>query len=284
SVWGLVVAALCVALNGFFVAAEFALVKVRATQLRSRARKGDRKAIIAETIVGRLDRYLSVTQFGITLASLGLGWIGEPAVAAVLDRAVVPRPGGPPPPRPADRGRSDRLRDPDLRARASGRARPEARRHPAVRGHGAGRGDPPPGRLSHVLSRVVAPRALVRAHLAGGGPLARRRQRRGPFQSGRDPLDPRGERGAVAPGARPYRALRASHALLAADRAPLDGAARRCGIAADPDRGHRGRRVRPVAPVFAHLVDERTLARRPGRVPLREGLSPPRGRPGAPRS
>jgi CBS domain containing-hemolysin-like protein len=88
-VWGLVVAALCVALNGFFVAAEFALVKVRATQLRSRARKGDKKAIVAETIVGRLDRYLSVTQFGITLASLGLGWIGEPALAQLLDRAAV---------------------------------------------------------------------------------------------------------------------------------------------------------------------------------------------------
>jgi CBS domain containing-hemolysin-like protein len=87
-VWGLVVAALCVALNGFFVAAEFALVKVRATQLRSRARKGDKKAIVAESIVGRLDRYLSVTQLGITLASLGLGWVGEPAVAALLDRAA----------------------------------------------------------------------------------------------------------------------------------------------------------------------------------------------------
>jgi CBS domain containing-hemolysin-like protein len=85
-VLGLIVAALCVALNGFFVAAEFALVKVRATQLHSRARKGDRKARVAQSIVGRLDRYLSVTQFGITLASLGLGWIGEPAVAAVLDR------------------------------------------------------------------------------------------------------------------------------------------------------------------------------------------------------
>jgi CBS domain containing-hemolysin-like protein len=94
-VWGLVVAALCVALNGFFVAAEFALVKVRATQLRSRARKGDRKAIVAESIVSRLDRYLSVTQFGITLASLGLGWIGEPAMAAVLDRAVLSRTGVP---------------------------------------------------------------------------------------------------------------------------------------------------------------------------------------------
>jgi CBS domain containing-hemolysin-like protein len=97
-VWGLLVAGLCVALNGFFVAAEFALVKVRATQLRSRARKGDRKAIVAESIVGRLDRYLSVTQFGITLASLGLGWIGEPAMAAVLDRAVLSRTGAPAPP------------------------------------------------------------------------------------------------------------------------------------------------------------------------------------------
>jgi CBS domain containing-hemolysin-like protein len=93
----LVVAALCVALNGFFVAAEFALVKVRATQLRSRARKGDRKAIVAESIVGRLDRYLSVTQFGITLASLGLGWIGEPAMASVLDTAVLSRFGEPAP-------------------------------------------------------------------------------------------------------------------------------------------------------------------------------------------
>jgi CBS domain containing-hemolysin-like protein len=87
-VWGLVVAALCVALNGFFVAAEFALVKVRATQLRPRARRGDQKAILAESIVGRLDRYLSVTQFGITLASLGLGWIGEPALASLLDQML----------------------------------------------------------------------------------------------------------------------------------------------------------------------------------------------------
>jgi CBS domain containing-hemolysin-like protein len=97
SVWGLVVAALCVALNGFFVAAEFALVKVRATQLRSRARKGDRKAIVAESIVSRLDRYLSVTQFGITLASLGLGWIGEPAMSAVLQRVVTSRMADPAP-------------------------------------------------------------------------------------------------------------------------------------------------------------------------------------------
>jgi CBS domain containing-hemolysin-like protein len=94
-VWGLVVAALCIALNGFFVAAEFALVKVRATQLRSRARHGDHKAIVAQTIVGRLDRYLSVTQFGITLASLVLGWVGEPALSSLLDRAGVALMGAP---------------------------------------------------------------------------------------------------------------------------------------------------------------------------------------------
>jgi magnesium and cobalt exporter, CNNM family len=82
---GLVVAALCIVLNGFFVAAEFAMVKVRATSLRARARRGDARAKVAQAVVGRLDRYLSVTQFGITLASLGLGWIGEPALARIGD-------------------------------------------------------------------------------------------------------------------------------------------------------------------------------------------------------
>ncbi len=81
---GLALAALFIALNGFFVAAEFALVKVRATQLGPRAKRGERAAIIAQQITSRLDRYLSTTQLGITLASLGLGWIGEPAVASYL--------------------------------------------------------------------------------------------------------------------------------------------------------------------------------------------------------
>ncbi|MDP9001224.1 MAG: hemolysin family protein [Myxococcota bacterium] len=93
--WGLFVAVFCIALNGFFVAAEFAVVKVRATQLRARARSGDKKAMVAITIVGRLDRYLSVTQFGITLASLGLGWIGEPALSTMLDRLGVSLTGAP---------------------------------------------------------------------------------------------------------------------------------------------------------------------------------------------
>src|ERR1700737_1887831 len=86
---GLVVAALFIALNGFFVAAEFALVKVRATQLHHRVRKGEKRAIVAAAVISRLDRYLSVTQFGITLASLGLGWIGEPAAAELVTRGAT---------------------------------------------------------------------------------------------------------------------------------------------------------------------------------------------------
>ncbi len=82
---GLLVAALCIVLNGFFVAAEFAMVKVRATQMHSRARRGEKKAIVAQSIISRLDRYLSVTQLGVTLASLGLGWVGEPAIAKIVD-------------------------------------------------------------------------------------------------------------------------------------------------------------------------------------------------------
>ena len=72
-------------LNGFFVATEFALVKVRATRLAELAKKGNRSAALAETLVERLDAYLSATQLGITLASLGLGWVGEPAFAHLFE-------------------------------------------------------------------------------------------------------------------------------------------------------------------------------------------------------
>jgi CBS domain containing-hemolysin-like protein len=73
-----------VLLNAFFVASEFALVKVRDTQLRPLAARGHRRARAAELIVGRLDAFLSAAQLGITLASLGLGWIGEPVFGALL--------------------------------------------------------------------------------------------------------------------------------------------------------------------------------------------------------
>lgn len=92
---GIVIAAIFIALNGFFVAAEFALVKVRATELHVRVRKGDRRAVVAHRVVSRLDRYLGVTQVGVTLASLGLGWVGEPAVSQLIERLadrVIDRP------------------------------------------------------------------------------------------------------------------------------------------------------------------------------------------------
>lgn len=74
-----------VLLNGFFVAAEFALVKVRATRIDELSRRGNPAARVAQTEVRELNAYLSATQLGITLASLGLGWIGEPAFAHVVE-------------------------------------------------------------------------------------------------------------------------------------------------------------------------------------------------------
>jgi len=73
-----------VLLNGFFVAAEFALVKIRDTQLEGLVIKGHRRAKVARLILHRLDTFLSAAQLGITLASLGLGWIGEPVFTALL--------------------------------------------------------------------------------------------------------------------------------------------------------------------------------------------------------
>ena len=73
-----------VLLNGFFVASEFAIVKIRETQLQPLVKQGNGRARIAQQVVGQLDRYLSAAQLGITLASLGLGWIGEPVFAALL--------------------------------------------------------------------------------------------------------------------------------------------------------------------------------------------------------
>lgn len=73
-----------VLVNGFFVAAEFALVKMRDTQLTVWVNRGHRRARVARLILQRLDAFLSAAQLGITLASLGLGWIGEPVFAALL--------------------------------------------------------------------------------------------------------------------------------------------------------------------------------------------------------
>lgn len=75
---------LFVFLNGFFVAAEFAIVKVRSSQLELKAQEGNRFAILSKNIVSHLDAYLAATQLGITLSSLALGWIGEPVVSKMI--------------------------------------------------------------------------------------------------------------------------------------------------------------------------------------------------------
>jgi CBS domain containing-hemolysin-like protein len=78
-----------VLLNGFFVAAEFAIVKVRSTQIESLVKRHHRRARVADNVIQHLDAYLSATQLGITLASLGLGWLGEPFVAALLEPLIA---------------------------------------------------------------------------------------------------------------------------------------------------------------------------------------------------
>lgn len=81
----LFIAFLLVGLNGVFVAAEFSLVKVRKTRLAELAENGSGRAQTALDVTSHLDAYLSACQLGITLASLGLGWLGEPAVATLIE-------------------------------------------------------------------------------------------------------------------------------------------------------------------------------------------------------
>jgi len=79
---------LMLALNAFFVLAEFAIVKVRDTRVAELAANGSRRARILHNIVGHLDAYLSVTQLGVTAASMGLGWLGASAFADLFGLAI----------------------------------------------------------------------------------------------------------------------------------------------------------------------------------------------------
>ena len=76
--------AFLVFMNGFFVAAEFCCVKIRTSRLETLIAEGNSRARYAKQLTDHLDYSLSVTQFGITLASLGLGWVGEPAIATLI--------------------------------------------------------------------------------------------------------------------------------------------------------------------------------------------------------
>ena len=82
-----------VALNGFFVAAEFAMVRVRGSQIEIKAKSGSGVAKVARGILHNLDGYLAATQLGITISSLALGWVGEPALAHLVEPLLVYLPG-----------------------------------------------------------------------------------------------------------------------------------------------------------------------------------------------
>lgn len=79
---------LLVLANGFFVATEFALVSVRRTRVQQLAAEGNRRAQQVMHELTKLDTYIAATQLGITMASLALGWIGEPAVATLIEPVV----------------------------------------------------------------------------------------------------------------------------------------------------------------------------------------------------
>ena len=75
--------------NGFFVASEFSFVAVRKSRIEALAAEGSKAAERLLAMLNNLNAYISATQLGITLASLGLGWIGEPAVAALLEPVLI---------------------------------------------------------------------------------------------------------------------------------------------------------------------------------------------------
>ena len=85
---GLVAVVVLVIANGFFVATEFALVSVRRTRIQQLASEGNRRAMTVLDRLSHLDTYIAATQLGITISSLALGWIGEPAVAVLVEDVV----------------------------------------------------------------------------------------------------------------------------------------------------------------------------------------------------
>src|SRR3989475_5239815 len=87
--WKILLVLGLVLVNGFFVAAEFALVRIRETQLDALVFRALRRAKVARHILANLNSYLSATQLGITMASLGLGWVGEPIFTAMLSPLLL---------------------------------------------------------------------------------------------------------------------------------------------------------------------------------------------------
>src|SRR5512136_2766844 len=90
---GLGLVFILVLINGFFVSAEFSLVSVRKTRIAERVARGDTRAQAVQRAIEDPDRFIAATQLGITLASLGLGWIGEPALAHLIEPLLMWLPG-----------------------------------------------------------------------------------------------------------------------------------------------------------------------------------------------
>ena len=82
---GILVVVFLVMVNAFLVAAEFSLVSARRTRIEQLALDGNSTAVVARRAMDHLDSYIAATQLGITLASLGLGWIGEPAIGSLFE-------------------------------------------------------------------------------------------------------------------------------------------------------------------------------------------------------
>ena len=79
----LIIIGILIALTAFFVASEFAIVRVRSSRIDQLIAEGNKKAVRAKQVVSDLDEYLSACQLGITITALGLGWMGEPTVKKV---------------------------------------------------------------------------------------------------------------------------------------------------------------------------------------------------------
>src|SRR5512132_2456770 len=88
TLWRLAGLAALVCANGLFVAAEFSIVTVRKTRIDQLIAEGHRRARSVRRAVSGPDRYIAATQLGITMASLGLGWIGEPALASIIEPSL----------------------------------------------------------------------------------------------------------------------------------------------------------------------------------------------------
>ncbi|MGC4375471.1 hemolysin family protein [Fictibacillus sp. Mic-4] len=86
--YNIIIVILLIVITAFFVASEFAIVRARRTRIEQLAEQGNKDAIAAKKIIGNLDGYLSATQLGITMTSLGLGWLGEPTVKAIIDPII----------------------------------------------------------------------------------------------------------------------------------------------------------------------------------------------------